>query len=144
MPSTKKYTAQDLGAFLDGSFIGDPTEARSFCEQNMNPKLVRFAAEGDRTDFEQAVEKVELFRANCFRLSWWRGIVVLYQIVMMFGFGIIGRKGTNFKEPPPVYVHCILAAESILQLNLVYSLRSKCLPTGQLPTLRRGPQKLYQ
>ncbi|KAJ9485390.1 hypothetical protein VN97_g7967 [Penicillium thymicola] len=65
MSSTKEYTAQDLGAFLDGSFIGDPTEARSFCEQNMNPKLVRFAAGGDRTDFEQAVEKVGFFRANC-------------------------------------------------------------------------------
>ncbi|CRL17707.1 unnamed protein product [Penicillium camemberti] len=67
MSSTKKYTAQDLKAFLDGTFTGDPTEARSFCEQHMNPKLVRVAAGGDRTDFERGVEKVGFFRANCKR-----------------------------------------------------------------------------
>jgi hypothetical protein len=65
--SSNKYTAEDLKAFLDGSFIGDPAEARSFCEQHMNPNLVRFAAGGDRTDFERAVEKVGFFRANCKR-----------------------------------------------------------------------------
>ncbi|CAI7664142.1 unnamed protein product [Penicillium crustosum] len=56
MSSTKRYTAQDLKAFLDGTFTGDPTEARSF---------FRFAAGGDRTDFERGVEKVGFFRANC-------------------------------------------------------------------------------
>jgi hypothetical protein len=67
MSPTKKHTTQDLKAFLHGSFFGDPAEARSFCEQKMNPKLLRFAAGGDRTDFERAVEKVAFFRANCKR-----------------------------------------------------------------------------
>jgi len=31
----------------------------------MNTKFLRFAAGGDRTDFERAVEKVGFFRANC-------------------------------------------------------------------------------
>ena len=34
--------------------------------------------------------------------------MVLYQIVMMFSFGIIGRKGTNFKEPLPPSSLCPL------------------------------------
>jgi hypothetical protein len=51
--------------FLDGSFIGDPADARSFCERVMNPNFLRFLAGGDRTDFECAVDKVTSFRASC-------------------------------------------------------------------------------
>lgn len=49
----------------DKVFIGNPNEARSFCEEVLNPNYVRLEAGRDRTDFERAVEKVTLFRQNC-------------------------------------------------------------------------------
>lgn len=50
--------------FLNGSFNGDPAEARAFCERVLAPNYLRLYAGGDQTDFERAVEKVTYFRAN--------------------------------------------------------------------------------
>ncbi|KAJ5140112.1 hypothetical protein N7448_003520 [Penicillium atrosanguineum] len=50
--------------FLNGSFNGDPADARAFCERTMTPNFVRLQAGGDRTDFERSVEKIAHFRAN--------------------------------------------------------------------------------
>ena len=50
--------------FLNGSFVGDPADARAFCERTITPNFIRLQAGGDKTDFERAVEKVAFFRAN--------------------------------------------------------------------------------
>lgn len=55
-------TAQEFEEWLNGAFIGDPNEARAFCERTMSPNYLRLSAGGGRTDFEKAVEKVTLFR----------------------------------------------------------------------------------
>lgn len=58
-------TAEEFKQWLDGAFIGDPKEARAYCEQTMSPNYLRFSAGGGRTDFEKAVEKVTMFRTIC-------------------------------------------------------------------------------
>lgn len=59
-----RITAGEFKAWLDASIVGDPNEARAFCERTMNPNFLRFAAGADRTDFERAVEKVAFFRSS--------------------------------------------------------------------------------
>ncbi|KAG4439616.1 hypothetical protein IFR05_004911 [Cadophora sp. M221] len=63
LPQT--LTPQSFEAWLNGAFIGDPSEARAYCEATMSPKYHRLQAQGGVTNFEQAVEKVAFFRANC-------------------------------------------------------------------------------
>lgn len=63
--SLPPITAEQFKQWLDGAFIGDPKEARAYCEQTMSPNYLRFSAGGGRTDFERAVEKVTLFRTIC-------------------------------------------------------------------------------
>ncbi|GLA03124.1 hypothetical protein AnigIFM60653_002721 [Aspergillus niger] len=58
-------TPEQFQSTWDKVFIGNPNEARSFCEEVFNPNYVRLEAGRDRTDFERAVEKVTLFRQNC-------------------------------------------------------------------------------
>ena len=60
-----KLTPKEFEEWLDGAFKGDPSSARSFCEQTMSPHYLRFQAGGGRTDFETAVEKVTMFRTIC-------------------------------------------------------------------------------
>lgn len=60
-----KITAQEFKEWLDGAFIGDPKDARAFCERTMSPNYLRYSAGGGRTDFEKAVERVTLFRTIC-------------------------------------------------------------------------------
>lgn len=60
-----EITAEQFKQWLDGAFIGDPNEARAYCEQTMSPNYLRLSAGGGRTDFEKAVEKVTLFRKIC-------------------------------------------------------------------------------
>lgn len=63
--ATSSKSAQQLMALINGSIIGDPAEARSFCERMMNPNFLRLKAGGDRTDFERTVENVTFLRTNC-------------------------------------------------------------------------------
>ncbi|KPM37975.1 hypothetical protein AK830_g8606 [Neonectria ditissima] len=63
--SSSKITPQEFEEWLNGAFIGDPSEARAFCERTMSPNYLRFQAGGGRTDFEAAVQKVTNFRTIC-------------------------------------------------------------------------------
>ncbi|KAH7419726.1 hypothetical protein BKA64DRAFT_716156 [Cadophora sp. MPI-SDFR-AT-0126] len=58
-------TPELFEAWLNGAFIGDPSEARAYCEATMSPNYHRLQAEGGVTNFEQAVEKVTFFRTHC-------------------------------------------------------------------------------
>ncbi|KAJ5677895.1 uncharacterized protein N7477_003528 [Penicillium maclennaniae] len=50
--------------FLNGTFVGDPADARAFCERTISPNFIRLQAGDDKTDFERAVAKIAYFRAN--------------------------------------------------------------------------------
>lgn len=63
--TTSSKSAQHLMTLINGSLIGDPADARAFCERMINPNFLRFQAGGDRTDFERTVENVIFLRANC-------------------------------------------------------------------------------
>lgn len=75
MTTIKKVSAAEFKEWIDGVFIGDPAAARSWCESTISPNYLRFQAGGDRTDFERAVEKVNLFRAVCKK---WVTVVKFY------------------------------------------------------------------
>jgi hypothetical protein len=57
-----KKTTKEVQDWLEGAFHGDPADARAHCEKTMSPNYLRFQAGGGRTDFEQAVEKITMFR----------------------------------------------------------------------------------
>lgn len=65
MSTLKPLTPSELEEWLNGAFHGPPADARSFCERTMSPNYLRLQAGGGHTDFEQAVEKVTLFRTIC-------------------------------------------------------------------------------
>jgi hypothetical protein len=58
-------TPEEFEEWLSGAFIGDPDQARAYCERTMSPNYLRLHAGGGRTDFEKAVEKVTNFRRIC-------------------------------------------------------------------------------
>lgn len=58
-----RITEKDFEEWLHGAFIGDPEQAREFCQRTMSPNYLRFSAGGGRTDFEGAVAKVARFRS---------------------------------------------------------------------------------
>lgn len=74
MADIKKISPKEFEEWLDGAMIGDPKEARAYCERTMSPNYMRFQAGGGRTDFEKAVEKVTFFRGACTK---WVGAVEL-------------------------------------------------------------------
>ncbi|KAH6957675.1 hypothetical protein BKA56DRAFT_599961 [Ilyonectria sp. MPI-CAGE-AT-0026] len=63
--ASPKTTPEEFEEWLNGAFIGDPSEARAFCERTMSPNYLRLQAGGGRTDFEGAVQKVTNFRTIC-------------------------------------------------------------------------------
>lgn len=63
LPQT--LTPEAFEAWLNDAFIGDPSEARAYCEATMSPNYHRLQAHGGVTNFEQAVEKVTFFRTHC-------------------------------------------------------------------------------
>lgn len=75
MATVKKLSAAEFKEWLDGAFIGDPAAARSWCERTMSPNYLRLQAGGDRTDFERAVEKANLYRTVCKK---WATVVKFY------------------------------------------------------------------
>ncbi|GFN20888.1 flavin containing amine oxidoreductase family protein [Aspergillus tubingensis] len=62
-------TPEQFKSIWDRIFTGNPSEARSFCEEVLNPNYVRLEAGSDRTDFERAVEKITFFRQNCTKIN---------------------------------------------------------------------------
>ncbi|KAH7400104.1 hypothetical protein BKA64DRAFT_642258 [Cadophora sp. MPI-SDFR-AT-0126] len=61
----KTFTPQSFEEWLNGVFIGSPSEARAYCKATMSPNYLRLQAGGDSANFEQSVEKVTFLRANC-------------------------------------------------------------------------------
>ncbi|KAH9204059.1 hypothetical protein DL95DRAFT_320126 [Leptodontidium sp. 2 PMI_412] len=61
----KVFTPQTFEEYLKKVFVGDPSEARAYCEATLSPDYLRLQAGGDSTDFEQTVAKVAFLRTNC-------------------------------------------------------------------------------
>ncbi|KAJ5159670.1 uncharacterized protein N7482_006674 [Penicillium canariense] len=75
MSTSKKISPEEFKKFLDNVFVGNPDDARSFCESTISPSYLRFMAGGDKTDFQRAVEKVAYFREKCHT---WKSSIVFF------------------------------------------------------------------
>ena len=89
LPQT--FTPQSFELWLSGVFIGSPSEARAFCETTLSPNYLRSQAGGDSTNFEQTVEKVTFFRANC--KKW----VATVQMLVQEGKNVAVRMIVNWQ-----------------------------------------------